>query len=132
MKTLKLAGIVVFLLFVFTIVEYVTLYYWLQFGNTDTGLSILFTGLFLEHAISLIAGVIAGMALSTVIAKGLEEFTRRTTQAMDLSTGNTHKNTTTTERTLTLGFTTTRTAYGTKSPDVVGVAFSQTSTKETT
>jgi len=63
-STIRLLLAVVVGFVAFTAVEVVGLFYWLQFGNTQQGITILVETLLLEHGISVIVGVLAGMLVS--------------------------------------------------------------------
>ena len=54
---------VIGLLVLFTAIEDITLIYWLVYGNSAVGIVILTIGLTAEHALSLVAGVLAGRLL---------------------------------------------------------------------
>jgi hypothetical protein len=62
-KVWLLLGVAVGIL-VFTVVEVVGLFYWLQLGNTQQGVAILTETLLVEHAISVAVGVVAGVLVA--------------------------------------------------------------------
>jgi hypothetical protein len=65
----KLLLCVVVGIVVFTAVETVGLFYWLQFGNTEQGVTILVETLLIEHAISVAVGVLAGMLAARLMPR---------------------------------------------------------------